>query len=252
MMQRMQRMQPPYKPHCLFYALILCSFLLAHGSIRKPYVFLVDGFSSYIGGHCMEYCTANNIKVIETVSPYLCKYFEKAGNKVPFYLQFPSSVDAQSEWKTNFEDLDPLNSCAFSESDAGIGVAEKIQELFGLKGNQVSPHFRDKFLMSRKLNDHGIATMEQSLVENWSGAATFLDRLWKGKDDGKCVVKPNRGVASDNVFLCNNREEVRKSLEAIIGKPQYGGGLNKNVLLQEFVDGNEYAVDTVVSFVAFN
>ena len=47
-----------------------------------------------------------------------------------------------------------------------------------------------------------------------------------------CVVKPYRGVASDGVFLCRNKEAARESFDALFGQPQFGGGLNEAVLIQ--------------------
>ena len=40
-------------------------------------------------------------------------------------------------------------------------------------------------------------------------------------------------------------KEAKDAFLALIGKPKYGGGVNDAVLIQEYVDGNEYAVDTV-------
>lgn len=47
-----------------------------------------------------------------------------------------------------------------------------------------------------------------------------------------CVVKPYRGVASDGVFLCRNKETAKESFDALFGQPQFGGGLNEAVLIQ--------------------
>ena len=60
-----------------------------------------------------------------------------------------------------------------------------------------------------------------------------------------CVIKPYRGVASDGVFLCDSKEQARDSFRKLKGANTYGGGINEKVLIQEFADGTEYAMDTV-------
>jgi hypothetical protein len=63
-----------------------------------------------------------------------------------------------------------------------------------------------------------------------------------------CVVKPIRGVASDDVYLCQDLEQVKKAFERIHESPVFGatqGETNDAVLVQEFATGTEYAVDIV-------
>jgi hypothetical protein len=48
----------------------------------------------------------------------------------------------------------------------------------------------------------------------------------------ECVVKPFRGVASDGVFLCRDKEQARIGFESLIRQPQFGGGINEAVLIQ--------------------
>lgn len=52
-------------------------------------------------------------------------------------------------------------------------------------------------------------------------------------------------MASDGVHLCTTLHEVEYAFNSLFGKPKYGGGSNDAVLIQEFADGQEYAVDTV-------
>ncbi|CAM9099654.1 unnamed protein product [Scytosiphon promiscuus] len=61
------------------------------------------------------------------------------------------------------------------------------------------------------------------------------------------VVKPARGCASGSVFRCNGEEEAMEAFEKILGTPKYGtpGAFNDEVLVQEFLVGTEYVVDTV-------
>jgi biotin carboxylase len=60
-----------------------------------------------------------------------------------------------------------------------------------------------------------------------------------------CVMKPYIGVASDGVYKCKSRKELEKAFADLYQHPRYGGGINDAVLLQEYLSGTEYAVDTV-------
>ena len=60
----------------------------------------------------------------------------------------------------------------------------------------------------------------------------------------KAVVKPVEGAGSDGVFICDSPEAVRKALTALEGTKNVLGLTNYAVLLQEYLRGDEYVVDT--------
>jgi len=59
------------------------------------------------------------------------------------------------------------------------------------------------------------------------------------------VVKPNDSAGSDGVSICNSREEVVEAFERLHGATNTLGLENRSVLLQEYLRGDEYVVDTV-------
>ena len=157
-----------------------------------------------------------------------------------------------------------------SESESGTSTAERMQVALGLPGNGFSPQLRNKYLSNVMAKEGGgggggVDVVRQKLAYTWKEASDFITELWKngGDDDSgdaskenysgdaskqqqrRCIVKPYRGVASDGVFCCSNLIEARSAFETLIGQPQYGGGMNDAVLIQEYADGTEYAVDTV-------
>jgi hypothetical protein len=95
--------------------------------------------------------------------------------------------------------------------------------------------------MSEAVRARGLDTAELfhssdiNEVANW--AAT--------RDSWPVVVKPARSVASDNVHLCDSREDVVRAGEKIIGRKNALDLVNTTVLVQEYLDGAEYIVDTV-------
>lgn len=63
-----------------------------------------------------------------------------------------------------------------------------------------------------------------------------------------CVVKPCRGVASDDVYFCTNLQDVEEAFQKIHHTPVFGcaaGETHESVLIQEFAKGTEYVIDIV-------
>lgn len=139
-----------------------------------PTLVLVDSFSSYLSGHCKQYCEENGIQVIECVSPYMQKYLESSGSTVPESLLAPVEGE-ETSWSHSaglFEDEEEDDDDAesetslanqlvekvavLSESDAGIATAERISAALGLRGNGRSPHLRNKFLLNERARQCGL------------------------------------------------------------------------------------------------
>ena len=210
---------------------------------------LVDPFTEYISGHCKEYCEENGIRVVEVVSPFTAGFLKSRGNPLPDSLIAPKEGDEMSWASDNDISLsDSCNCCVIPESDACVPTAERIAAKLNIRGNGVSPHLRNKFKANERVRSKGLKAVKQVAAKNWEEAEEFLtNKLWKGCNESEqyCVVKPCRGVASDGVHLCRSLVEARKAFKNLHNKHRFGGGKNDVVLVQEFVTGQEYAVDTV-------
>jgi biotin carboxylase len=189
-----------------------------------------------------------NVRAIDIVSPYTASFLESKGMNLPPFLLAPPD-GSEMNWATDRGiDVENENICVIAESDAGVPTAERIASSLNLRGNGISPQLRNKFLSNERVKSFGMKAVKQVLAHDWKEAGSFLeDELWFDIDSANrfCVVKPYRGVASDGVFLCRGFEEARKAFKALHKKPQFGGGINEAVLVQEYVSGQEYAVDTV-------
>lgn len=211
----------------------------------KGTLVIIDGFTEYLSGICKEYCKEHNIQLIELISPYISNLFQSQGRDVPLELRAPiDNIDIQ-QWASG---LDFGNDKVFviSESDSGVSTAEKISKCLGLAGNGISPQLRNKFDSNEYAKANGLEIVEQKLVSSIDDALEFANKLWGDNElIRRCIIKPYRGVASDGVYLCSSDDDIRHAFSSLYGKPKYGGGVNDYVLIQEFADGDEYAVDTV-------
>ncbi len=59
------------------------------------------------------------------------------------------------------------------------------------------------------------------------------------------VLKPRRAKGSDGVHLCASPEEMSRAFHAVHDQVDRLGFRNETVLVQEFLVGREYVVDTV-------
>ncbi len=59
------------------------------------------------------------------------------------------------------------------------------------------------------------------------------------------VLKPTDSAGSDGVKLCHNFEEAKVHFHHLLEVEAVNGGMNTEVLCQEFLRGKEYVVDQV-------
>jgi biotin carboxylase len=197
-----------------------------------------------------HYCSAQNIRVVELASGYTASAMAQRNVNVPASFKAPRTEDLEAWAADENISLDPSDTFVLSESDCGAEDAERIAAALGLRGNGPSPHLRNKYLANEVLRERGVPAVQQALVGSVEELDDFLlRRLWPSQGGGEtyCVVKPYRGVASDGVFLCASLEEARHAFAKLHQQPRFGGGVNDKVLVQQYVVGTEYAVDTVAS-----
>jgi hypothetical protein len=82
----------------------------------------------------------------------------------------------------------------------------------------------------------GLATVQQAKAADWSDVTTFVQTLAADTDTADSsvkwpliVIKPLRGCASGDVYLCSSENEAKIALDAIIGTPMYAtpGAVNE-------------------------
>jgi len=128
-------------------------------------------------------------------------------------------------------------------SESGVELAEQLGHDLDLPANGAALREarRDKFLMAEAVRDRGLRTAVQFLS---CDAGEIVD--WTESTlDWPVIVKPPKSVASDSVAFCRSSDEVRAAAERILTATNVLGCRNHAVLVQEFLFGTEYIVDTV-------
>lgn len=155
--------------HAKHFLLLVTTIVLSQvkSSQRNPTLVFIDSFTEYLSGHCKEYCNENGIRVIECVSPYIQKVLASQGNTVPETLCAPAVGD-ETDWAHRVElfgnsdldndsDIDTDDIFIYSESDVGIGIAERLQVALNIRGNGEIGHVRNKFLLNERARQSNLS-----------------------------------------------------------------------------------------------
>uniref|UniRef100_A0A7S2SAY9 ATP-grasp domain-containing protein n=1 Tax=Mucochytrium quahogii TaxID=96639 RepID=A0A7S2SAY9_9STRA len=127
----------------------------------------------------------------------------------------------------------------------GVELADELAHHFGTLSNPAEMRLarRNKYNMGEAVRAAGVRAVEQSFAMCTEDVDNFLAR-WT-PEPYKIIVKPNESSGSDDVFLCHSEEEVRAAFQKIQGTQNAMGVKNHGALIQEFLSGPEFVVDTI-------
>ncbi|EST23913.1 hypothetical protein N566_25275 [Streptomycetaceae bacterium MP113-05] len=133
--------------------------------------------------------------------------------------------------------------CVIAGQESSVELADRLSEALDLPGNgtRSSSARRDKYQMIEALRRAGVRCAQQ--FKSSSPAA-----LARWADEGGAypvVVKPLSSAASDGVTVCGDATEVAAAAEALLASRNIFGDANTEVLIQSYLAGTEYIVDTV-------
>jgi biotin carboxylase len=130
-------------------------------------------------------------------------------------------------------------------AETGVELADRLAVRLGTRNNgeELCEARRNKFIMGETVRAAGVRAVQQTKAKGWGDVERFL-RDWN-PDPFVVVVKPIQSAGSDDVFKCTSLGEVRAAFDKINGSANMLGVLNEGVLVQEFLDGTEYVIDSV-------
>jgi len=132
----------------------------------------------------------------------------------------------------------------FGGSEPGVELADRIANALAMPAAnplELLESRKDKAEMQEALRRNGVPAAEQFK----SGDLEEL-LAWAGKrNEWPLVAKPTGGAGSDGVYFCKSIEDLRFAHSSIIGVCNPTGKVNSEIALQEYLDGDEYIVDTV-------
>jgi biotin carboxylase len=132
-------------------------------------------------------------------------------------------------------------------AETGVELADQLSERMGLitNGTALSEARRNKYVMGETVRAAGVRAVKQLRATAWGEIDSWI-KEWN-PSPFKVIVKPMDSAGSDSVTLCQSHEEVKSAFGNIMGKINGLGLVNKAVLVQEYLEGQEYVVDMVSS-----
>ena len=208
--------------------------------VVKGVAVVVDPLCDYLGVALIEELLERGVAVATIFSDYMAEGLAAANGVEPPLGLLAPRTDGE-EWLSGAA---PPLAC-LSESDAGIATAEQLSNLLGCEfRNAVGPSRRHKWLLHETLREHNLPHCRQALCATEDELLTFY-RAESSAGRNTIIVKPCRGVGSEDVYKCCDEEACAAAFASLKATTRYAGGPNDVILAQQFLEGPEYAIDSV-------
>lgn len=139
--------------------------------------------------------------------------------------------------------VDPL--CVLPGNESAVELAETLAERL-LPGQGNTPGGtaarRDKWHMAQALRQAGVPTIRQVCTKDPAEVSDWLDS--NGLTGARLVLKPPKSGGTDDVHVVAPGQDWRPVFDHLMTHPNRYEVHNEAVLVQEFVAGTEYVVDT--------
>ncbi|ASU78659.1 phosphoribosylglycinamide synthetase [Actinopolyspora erythraea] len=147
----------------------------------------------------------------------------------------------EREWARRLRPYEPV--CVVAGQESAVEPTDRLAEELRLPGNgtRLSTARRDKYEMVETLRRSGVRCARQFK----SDSPRALARWAEHNDDYPVVVKPLSSAASDGVTICFDADEVATAAESVLASQNIFGTANTEILVQSYLAGTEYIVDTV-------
>ena len=156
----------------------------------------------------------------------------------PLYLDEAGSAAEVLEQVADYSIL-----AVVAGSELGVPLADQLAAALGLPGNNpCSSHLRrDKHAMQAALAEAGLRHIQGCAVQSLDEALAFAKELGRWP----LVVKPLASAATQGVHICQNQEELCRCADTLFHENTLFGSPNSTLLMQEYIDGREYVVNSV-------
>lgn len=205
-----------------------------------PVVVIVDGYSNS-GAYVAEYAGLGvDALHVRSTAEFLPKMVppDLSVYRETFVCADADAVDATVDALRGYAPI-----AVVAGQEPGVPLADLLSERLGVatNGTAKSPARRDKFTMIETVRAAGLHCAGQFVGSDPAGITGWARDL----GSYPVVVKPRSSSSSDNVFICRSEAEVSQAARAVLAGITMYDQRNTDVLVQSYLDGTEYIVDTV-------
>lgn len=136
----------------------------------------------------------------------------------------------------------PLDA-VIAASEFGVLLADELAAALGLPHHrpELAAARRDKELMVRALERAGVPAARTASVRSEGE----IERLLSDWDSYPLMVKPRNSAGSDGCVISPDGHTALQAFRDIVHRRNLMGEVNEDVLVQEFLTGTQYIVNTV-------
>lgn len=206
---------------------------------HAPIILVIDGYST--GRELVRELTAHGARCVHLRSIRTLPAIFEHGFDVTPYLADMGYLGQPEQAGQAVRGMPVTHVVAGCEM--GVTYAEQLASLLGLPTNDmsISAARRDKHAMIETLRSAGVPVAAQCLTDCVDAAQRWATAhgCWP------VVVKPMSSAASDGVSICHSHEEIARAFDTTLNRANIFGEINHELLLQEYLDGEQYIVNTV-------
>ncbi|MFJ9517968.1 ATP-grasp domain-containing protein [Kitasatospora sp. NPDC101801] len=135
-------------------------------------------------------------------------------------------------------------AAVIAASEYGVLLADELAVRLGLPHHrpEQAAARRDKDLMVRALESAGVPAARTASVRD---EAELIELLAWWDSSFPVMVKPRDSAGSDGCTICPDRATALAAFRSIVDRKNLMGEVNHEVLVQEFLTGTQYIVNTV-------
>lgn len=135
----------------------------------------------------------------------------------------------------------------YAGTETGVELADRINEALELKGNPTSLSHarRNKWEMHQRLKQLGLPSIRDLKSKDLNEILAWIDSPQGNEGAYPVVVKPIDGAGTQGVYICYDRKQVISAFKSLIGTKNVLDIPVNEVLVQEYLAGEEYVVNTV-------
>lgn len=173
------------------------------------------------------------------------KAYEEKMNLAYGEIDYPYELiherDSYEETLEFVRKIDPL--LVIPGSERGVVLANKLAYDLDLLGNPIAniEAMTLKHKMQKKIARAGLRNIRGKRISSIEEAVNYFEV----KPFDKVVLKPIYDSNSSNVYICSNKEEIVENVEKLLTKKDMFGKDITELIIQEYIDGEEYIINTV-------
>jgi len=206
---------------------------------KKVFV-IVDAYTT--GRFLAPYLNANG---------YSCIHIQSRNSVIPVYLatfsceNFIDNLIFNGDLNILLEHLKPYQiKGVIPGAETGVMLADQLSESLNLEtsnGTKVSLARRDKYEMVNQLIKFNVPNAKSYKTANLNEILAWLDQYKMLP----VVIKPLASSGTFGVKVCHNSQEIVQAFQNIIHEGNVFNEINSEVLIQQFLKGQEYIINTV-------